>query len=203
MLHNKIIEEFENSVSRFSTVGVCVVGTVTLGATIEYSIVGGSVVMAVSSAAGHFVYGWVVKYYYHRLLEKFNIIKEPLFVIQEDENDRTVFLRAERVRNFLIESGNPLYKGKNDDKNKIEVVEIYKKDVTIDYCATSDEYAQRIEDFKINYLRAWAKRIGKISETWTKQVLYNQHMDTPTEDTFMARQFPIVSSLLKSKEVAE
>lgn len=198
MLHNTIIEEFENSVSKFSTVGVCVVGTVTLGATIEYSIVGGGVVMAVSSAAGHFVYGWVVKYYYHRLLEKFSFIKEPLFVIQEDENDRTVFLRAERVRNFLAESGNALFQDK-----KIEVVEIYMKDVTIDYCATSDEYAQRVEDFKIDYLRTWAKRIGKISETWTKQVLYNQHMDTPADETFMTRQFPIVSSLLKSKEVAK
>lgn len=195
---NTITDRYSNRIEKTTLGGVVVGGLTTLGATIEYGIVGGMSVMIPLAIGGYYAQKFVIRFFHNRLLAELYSVKEPIFIVQENEMDRTVFIRAEKYRALLKESKNILY-----EQKKIEVVEIYMKDVTIDFCETQEEYMIRVEDFKKDYLRRWAKNIGKLSTEWTKQNLYNQYMSVPGRESFFERQFPLLSTIFKSKEAVK
>ena len=106
-----------------------------------------------------------------QLLAFYAEIKEPIFEWQQSADDSEVFNRAEAHRDLLKESENALYK-----LGKIEVVEMYWKDPTFDYCETFDEFETRRADIKRDYLREWAKKISKGDDVWRKQFLHGQRI---------------------------
>lgn len=107
----------------------------------------------------------------NELLAYYANIKEPILEWQQSPRDAEVFNRAEQHRELLTLSENGLFK-----MNKIEVVEMYWKDV--DYVETFEEFEARREDIRRDYLREWAKNVSN-DAMWRKQYLHNQRIVLP------------------------
>ena len=156
----------EGSTLRY-TVWAIVATTATIGAT-QYGILG-ALVAAPLMLLDSWAIGIIEREAQNELLAFYAAVKEPLFEWQQSPTDAEVFSRATRHRQLLAESGNSLYL-----KGKIEVVEVYFKDPTFDYCETFEEFEARRSDMKKDYLRDWAKRITKNDDAWRKQFLHGQ-----------------------------
>lgn len=159
---------------------------------------------------------WLSDWREARILETYRFVHEPIFEIQYEANDRFVHARSEEHRRRLIEAGNELYK-----QGLISVEEIYYKDVRFKFTESPEEYEERRQHFIDDYLNKWAKNLGEQNQRLVKQWLYNQELNevttippTPKGSThnlpfgvggesgdFFTTQFPMLSRLLRGKEV--
>ena len=108
----------------------------------------------------------------NELLAFYANVCEPILEWQQSPTDNMVYQRAQRHRDLLAQAKNGLYEAK-----KISVVEMYWKEG--DYVETFQEFEERRQDIRRDYLRKWAETVSK-DEIWRKRFLYNQFIDLPS-----------------------
>jgi hypothetical protein len=149
-----------------------------------------------------------------QILETYRYQVEPIFEIQQGENDKYCLERAEHHRQMLTVSGNEIWKRK-----LITVEEFYDRDPRFGYAETPDEQAIRRADFIREFLNNWALNLTKENALFVKQWLNKQVVmeieaaETVPQDPSVSEAkmgnywtFPLLTKLaqiLRGKEVSE